>query len=291
MFKRHAVAIRVLLRVPLQARCSALSCQAAHSRRFTSSADPKGPSLSASEADLLRRVHYLREQAIDMERRVTRVLEQAGELPPPATPLAAVAPQHVPQEEVRERIVDNAAQPSLVADMTDWLEDAMQRVKAAERRLLDFTRAQRQPDSGRELDELACEADELHQQARLVRDKVNAEVRQEGDTDVRLGPIPVPIGPEEPVWIAVPLRGEGEEGEQRAEEQAGSGAQQEKEQRDMQAAETKENEHIHGRLPEDRATGHPEKETGVSNTPQAPTTPQQSHNAQRPTHAIPVRAI
>ena len=118
--------------------------------------------------------------------------------------------------------------------------------------------------SGSELDELAGVMDESRQELRRSRDRVNDEVRQQedDDSDVRLGPVPVSTGPAEPVWIAVPLRREGEEGEQRAEEQ--QAVSEEVQQQRVGEAGEKDDKHIHRQLPEDRATGRPEKETGVS---------------------------
>jgi len=246
--------------------------------RFTSSADPTSPSLSKHEADLLQRVHYLRERAIDLEKRTNQALERAGHLPQSSTPLASVAARHMQSEEEKQRAMEGAAQPSLVTDMADWLEEAMEKVKVktAEQRLLAATHGRQQKSnagsveerdaSGRELDELAGGTDEPRQETMTRQSGVNDEVKQQQedeDTDVRLGPIPVVAGPAEPVWIAVPLRSEGVEGEQRAEEQqaASEHAQQ---QQQAGEAEVKDDKHIHRQLPEDRATGRPEKETGVS---------------------------
>ena len=256
------------------------------SRYFTSSSDPTPPSLFASECDLLQRVHYLRERAIDLERRTIRALEQAGELPQPRKPLASVALRHLRADEDRERLMEEAAQPSPVTDMADWLEDAMERLNASEQRLLAFIHGRQQSSnqeitnkreaSGAELEEVAGETDELGQQADSHRTEVNDELQQEeDDTGVRLGPIPVPTGPEEPVWIAVPLRGEGEEGEQRAEEQ--QAVKQDPPLPEQREAAARDGKHIHGQLPEDKAAGRPERETGVSTAPHSLTSSSTQH--------------
>ena len=241
------------------------------SRHISSSASPTTPSPSKREADLLQRVHYLRERAVDMERRTTQALERAGELPRPHTPLATVAARHLRGEEDRLRAVDEAAQPSPVTDAADWLEEAMEKVRAAEQQLLALLRSREQSGvssssldsatSGEELDELAAEADRLRQELGGGRGAASNEVEQGADdTEVRLGPIPVETGPREPVWIAVPLRSEGEEGEQRAEEQqaAQDSAQ---EQAQQAAGASKDEQHIHRRQADDKPAGQPEEET------------------------------
>ena len=246
------------------------------SHRFISSATPSPPSLSKSEANLLQRLHYLRERAIDMEKRTTQALEQAGELPPPHTPLASVAPRAMRDDDDRQRAVDEAAQPSPVRDMADWLEEAMEKVEEVEEQLLAAVQNRQRTGSQEsrsamsvtELDELEDEAEQLRQERWRRRHRVNDEVQQEEEEqeEVRLGPVPVVTGPEEPVWLAVPLRGEGEEGEQRAEEQQAVGPN--LQQQDSNEAAGKDDQHIHRQLPEDRPTGTPEKETGGVSTPQ-----------------------
>ena len=244
------------------------------SRHISSSASPTTPSPSKREADLLQRVHHLRERALDMERRTTQALEQAGELPRPHTPLAAVAARHLRGEEDKLHEVDEAAQPSPVTDAADWLEEAMEKVRAAEQQLLALLRSRERTGgssssldsatSGEELDELAAEADKLRQELAGGRGAASSEVKQGADdTEVRLGPIPVETGPREPEWMAVPLRSEGEEGEQRAEEQqaAEDSAQ---EQAQQSAGTIKDEQHIHRRQADDRPAGQPEEETGVS---------------------------
>ena len=280
MFKRSVLSVssgHVARYTPL-IRPHVLASPAIRFQRFATSSDCTSttpPSLSASEADLLRRMHYLRERAIDIERRTTQALEQAGHLPPPKTPIAAVAPQL--HDDRKERLIDDAAQPSVLADMQEWLDGAMQRITKAEQQLRRFApqqqqQQQQQSASSTELDDLTDEIADLKQSARTVREAGNEVKQDEDENDVRLRPIPVVSGPEEPVWIAVPLRGEGEEGEQRAEEQAGSqaaAAAAATHDTPTTASDIKDDKHIHRHMSEDKATGRPEKETGVSRaTPQ-----------------------
>ena len=148
----------------------------------------------------------------------------------------------------------------------------MKRLRAAEQRLLAFSRSREQNRSeepteerqaaGDELDELTEAADEPRPDERKERKRVNAELQQdEDDAGVRLGPLSAMTGPDEPVWIAVPLRSEGEEGEQRAEEQAVS---HESETQEPHVAAVRDDKHVHRQLPEDRAAGRPQAEMGVS---------------------------
>ena len=168
-------------------------------------------SSSSSSERLLRDISYLRERALDVERRSTEALERLGELPPPRTPIAEAFRQ---AEGMREGI-EWGEQPTSASDVRECVERIAQQMRELEQRLLQLrgTQLRQGTEGDDELQRLMEEAGRCRSDVSHLR-RANEEVKVEdgvGDVaDVRIGPIPRHLGqgPPEPVWIAIPLKGE-----------------------------------------------------------------------------------
>jgi hypothetical protein len=167
--------------------------------------------------ELLRRVQYLRERAVDMERRTAEALERLNEITPPATPIVQVATEAEPPQDG----LDELEQPSPFTDVRDSMQAVAQRMLDVERRLEEQLRAGLTAPSRMRLDGLKDEAGSLKREAMQERGRVNEEISQQEEEEdiIRLGPMPKHAGLEEEAIIAIPLASEGEANAERPEEQ------------------------------------------------------------------------
>ena len=145
-----------------------------------------------------------------MERRSAAALERLGELSPPRTPIAKALKQVEPVSEG----VEWAEQPSAsITDVQKSVDDIAQRLKELGQRLLQLRKKQlrRVGVHDEVLQHLMEEANQFRSEVSRLR-HTNEEVRDDDRDrdDVRVGPIPPQVaeGSPEPVWLAIPLKGE-----------------------------------------------------------------------------------
>ena len=143
-----------------------------------------------------------------MERRSAAALERLGEIPPPRTPIPDAFKE---VEGIREGIEWYEQSSASATELQECVERMAQRLGELEQRLVQVR--------GKELRQGACDDAQLQglmEEAGRVRSEVsrlrrtNEEVRVDDDGDGRVGPIPRHVcqGPPDPVWIAIPLKGE-----------------------------------------------------------------------------------
>ena len=248
--------------------------------------------------DLLQRVYHLRERALDLERRTTEALQRLGDSPPPPrTPLVDVARLSSPPPDGLDRV----EQPGPATDSRDWLDSLVQRLREWEDGLTASRRGEVQKggkgagEDG-ELQGLMEEASTIRAEAIRARQRANEEVKVDDEEEKEekgptLGPIPREVweGPPEPVWLAIPLKGDDIEDvpgngsgvrdlmKERGREEAGTQGEKtdvitpldRKEGRESQVSGQAMGDvsHVRRELPEDRPIGTPTEERGTSSVP------------------------